>query len=277
MNQTARSFSHTTPEILVPFLGLMYVGLLLVYAAIEGFQPGGFLVGDPSVAIGIVIIAVVSLVLALFVWRGNRIGYLASMAVSVIFIIQFYNQLQAGLTGFSSEFVEVITAIPTLVLVFIYSLLGVRKVWRRNGGISVLQSHPKMMPVSSTLALVVVGFMIGATTISVVASTDIQSVVANSVTNANIVIEPGSGNPNNGIFFSPAVYNVTVGQTIVWMNKDTVTHTIVSTSVPNGASSFNSGDLSSGQEFRWTFTMAGIYQYYCSIHPFIKGTIIVIG
>jgi plastocyanin len=70
--------------------------------------------------------------------------------------------------------------------------------------------------------------------------------------------------------FSPATLTVKAGTTITWTNKDSVTHTIIS---DTGA--FSSGNLSNGATFSYTFANRGSFAYHCSIHPTMKGTVIV--
>jgi amicyanin len=73
--------------------------------------------------------------------------------------------------------------------------------------------------------------------------------------------------------FSPATLTVRVGTTVTWTNKDSVPHTVVSdagSSVP-----FTSPSLATGSSFPFTFTQAGTYTYHCSIHPSMKGTVVV--
>lgn len=70
--------------------------------------------------------------------------------------------------------------------------------------------------------------------------------------------------------FVPSVVTVTPGTTVMWTNADSISHTV--TAVDN---SWNSGELSSGASYRHTFTKPGTYQYYCSIHPSMKGEVIV--
>ncbi len=74
----------------------------------------------------------------------------------------------------------------------------------------------------------------------------------------------------SGFAFSPAEVTVAKGTTVTWTNKDSVGHTITS-------SSFDSGTISSGGKFSFTFAQAGTYDYYCAIHPSMKGKITVTG
>jgi len=83
---------------------------------------------------------------------------------------------------------------------------------------------------------------------------------------------PGLLGPNQvlikGFAFNPAVLNVKVGDTVTWTNNDSVAHTI-------SGNDFKSNNLASGQSYSFTFTSAGTFDYICSIHPYMKGAIVV--
>ncbi|MEJ3743418.1 cupredoxin family copper-binding protein [Actinomycetes bacterium KLBMP 9797] len=72
--------------------------------------------------------------------------------------------------------------------------------------------------------------------------------------------------------YSPASLMVTVGDTVTWTNRDTAAHDVVTTS---GPASFRSRPLATGESFRHTFTTAGTYQYYCSLHPDMRASVMV--
>ena len=74
-----------------------------------------------------------------------------------------------------------------------------------------------------------------------------------------------------GFAFSGAT-NVPVGSTVVVTNQDGVSHTWTSVDEV-----WNSGGLSNGDSFEFTFTDPGEYDYFCSIHPQMTGTITVEG
>lgn len=73
--------------------------------------------------------------------------------------------------------------------------------------------------------------------------------------------------------FGPVTITVVIGvnNTVTWTNKDSTTHTVTAND-----GSFN-GNLPSGGTFTQTFTTAGTYTYHCSIHTYMKGTVIVLG
>ena len=76
--------------------------------------------------------------------------------------------------------------------------------------------------------------------------------------------------------FNPQTVTVPVGTTVTWTNLDTVQHQITdsSTTLAPGLL-FISKPLGKGDSYSFTFTSAGTYQYYCMIHPYMRGTIFV--
>ena len=67
--------------------------------------------------------------------------------------------------------------------------------------------------------------------------------------------------------FTPAELSVKVGDTVTWNNHDDIPHTVVS------AGKFRSKALDTDDSFSFTFTAAGEYKYFCSLHPHMTGTI----
>jgi plastocyanin len=72
--------------------------------------------------------------------------------------------------------------------------------------------------------------------------------------------------------FSPATIQVKSGQTIVFTNDDSPAHNVTWVSGPKFTPS---STLNPGASFTLKVTQAGTIHYYCSIHPFMKGTIVV--
>jgi len=78
--------------------------------------------------------------------------------------------------------------------------------------------------------------------------------------------------------FSPANVTVVIGvnNTVTWTNDDTADHTVYSTSVPTGASAFNSPIMVAGATYTHAFTVPGTYQYHCNLHPaWMQGSVTV--
>ena len=71
--------------------------------------------------------------------------------------------------------------------------------------------------------------------------------------------------------FDPETVTVPVGTTVTWTNKDEIPHTIAS----SDKSFKDSSGLDTGDSYSYTFTKPGTYGYYCTLHPFMKGKIVV--
>jgi plastocyanin len=75
--------------------------------------------------------------------------------------------------------------------------------------------------------------------------------------------------------FSPASLHGKVGQTVRWLNEDSSPHNVLYVSGPRFASS--SILHAEGGKFSIRLAKAGTIHYYCSIHPWMKATIVVSG
>lgn len=99
-----------------------------------------------------------------------------------------------------------------------------------------------------------------------------------SATGVSVSIPNGAGEGQSGApGYSPATVTVTIGvnNTVTWTNNDAAAHTVTSTSIPNGASAFDSGIFSPGATFTQTFTVPGTYEYDCTLHSWMSGTVVV--
>jgi amicyanin len=72
--------------------------------------------------------------------------------------------------------------------------------------------------------------------------------------------------------FGPTALTVSIGSTVTWTNRDDIPHTVVSSDDPKV---FKSKVLDTDEKFSFTFTKAGTYAYFCSIHPKMTGKVIV--
>jgi len=70
--------------------------------------------------------------------------------------------------------------------------------------------------------------------------------------------------------FTPANLTVKVGETVTWTNKDEEPHTVVAND-----NSFHSPGMDANATYSFTFTTPGTFDYICSIHPFMHGTVAV--
>jgi len=93
----------------------------------------------------------------------------------------------------------------------------------------------------------------------------------------SVTISPGSSVPSNGKFFVPETLTVSKGTTVTWTNEDTTLHTVTSGSpeAGNSGTEFDSSYLAAGKTFQHPFNTAGTFDYYCTLHPFMKGKVVV--
>ena len=91
---------------------------------------------------------------------------------------------------------------------------------------------------------------------------------------AALLLSPGAGAQAqelqvtiDNFTFAPAELKVKVGDTVTWTNRDDIPHTVVS------AGKFRSKAMDTDNTFSFTFTSAGDYKYFCSLHPHMTGMI----
>lgn len=82
---------------------------------------------------------------------------------------------------------------------------------------------------------------------------------------------PGAGEVwMKNIAFNPSTINISVNGTVTWTNKDNVDHDITADD-----NSFVSGNLGPGGKYSHQFTTAGTFNYRCTLHPGMNGTVVV--
>lgn len=92
----------------------------------------------------------------------------------------------------------------------------------------------------------------------------------------NVIIPNGNSNMGNAGFYIPLNAQIYVGTTVVWINDDAVPHTIQSQDAKgNVIGLFNSDILKTGDRFAYKFTESGLYNYFCTLHPWRVGLVTV--
>src|SRR6185312_10640267 len=76
----------------------------------------------------------------------------------------------------------------------------------------------------------------------------------------------------DGFAFAPVTLTVPAGTTVTWTNRDEEPHTVAASD-----GSFHSPGMGTGAIFAHTFSTAGTFDYVCSIHPMMRGTVVVTG
>jgi plastocyanin len=210
---------------------------------------------------------VVAFLLVLFLsafgaWRQNRWGYLGGAIMSIIVILFFGDPTDLFRNPANQEFAIGITFYAAAIAGIPYGIFAFRRAKRPT-------TLPRKIPRSSMLGLIALGFLFGALIVGFFAGGTQAKLLSAAGGQADITIVQNAATLTNGLSFTPPTFTVKAGSTVTWINRDSTTHTVTSTT-----GLFDSGNLGSGDTFKFTFSQPGTYQYYCTIHPNMKGTIV---
>ena len=73
----------------------------------------------------------------------------------------------------------------------------------------------------------------------------------------------------DGVRFDPPAITVSAGDTVAWVNRDPFPHTVTDRGV------FDSKEIAAGKSWKWTARKPGVYEYVCTLHPTMKGSVTV--
>ena len=92
-----------------------------------------------------------------------------------------------------------------------------------------------------------------------------------------VVMPLGSSAATSGAGYEPPEVTVSPGATVMWNNKDNALHTATSGESPTPDGKFDSGLIGANQASKPVTmpTEPGEYKYFCTLHPFLQGTVIV--
>jgi len=93
---------------------------------------------------------------------------------------------------------------------------------------------------------------------------------------STVLIPNGNSDVSRTGFYIPLNLEITTGASVTWVNQDNVSHTVQSQDeFGNIIGLFNSAPLDTGEKFEFTFEEEGVYNYYCSLHPWRVGLVTV--
>jgi len=99
----------------------------------------------------------------------------------------------------------------------------------------------------------------------IVIGSDIPKVQTDKVS-----IVKNSWNPEITESYAPLAIEVLAGTTVTWTNDDSVVHTVTETE-----NKFDSEFIQAGSDWKFKFENEGEYGYFCTLHPWMKGAVIV--
>jgi len=274
----------TDMDLLIPGAGLTAIGAVGVTIALSGIS-NTFLEGMHAVALLCMFIGLIMLSGGLFkdgFPRSQKAKRAAAVIIALFVIVGLVGAFQV-----SNRVPSILAFIGIIVIISIPSL------------VIIIASHKKYKHLSKLtvvcISLIIVGSGIIITSSwiasnnsngsnnSATAGSD-KKTTANStqesipkVVNGQIVKASipagasGQGNPS----FTPAIINAKKGYAIEWTNNDNVPHTV--TSAKDNGKSFDSSIIMSKKKFVLdTSTLKDSeYNYFCTIHPFMKGKFVL--
>jgi len=133
----------------------------------------------------------------------------------------------------------------------------------------------KMVVLGVVLAAVLVGGVVLVTTRGK-GMTGLTSILP-TIKQQQVAIVKDASNKDTSAF-SPNPVQIQPGTTVVWSNNDNTPHTITSgmgLNDTNKGKAFDSGPIAIGKTYSHKFDVAGTYDYFCTLHPTMVGTVSV--
>jgi plastocyanin len=147
-------------------------------------------------------------------------------------------------------------------------------------GLMKFTLKPAKGPVSSMSSMSSMSPMSGSNSTSSMSSMSPMSGSNSSTSAANatsVSIVKGASDPSTQKPYNPSPANVAIGRTVLWKNNAITAHTVTEGN-PSGSTpsnGFDSGILSPGQTFKHVFEKPATVGYYCRLHPFMLGQVVV--
>jgi plastocyanin len=116
------------------------------------------------------------------------------------------------------------------------------------------------VPRAATAALLAAAVLVGGC-----GSSDPGSSASSAATPAP---KPSATVVMKGLKFAPRHVTIHAGQTVEWVDKDLVDHSVVAKGV-------DSPDFAQGETWSHTFARAGVFRYHDRLNPSMKGTVVV--
>jgi len=98
-------------------------------------------------------------------------------------------------------------------------------------------------------------------------------IIKNDVIMPTKVSRPGC--ETNDRCYIPSLIVVEKGKQVTWLNEDSAFHSVTSGFYDAPSDLFDSGHLDPFESYTITFDEAGTYDYFCTLHPWMKGQVIV--
>ena len=75
--------------------------------------------------------------------------------------------------------------------------------------------------------------------------------------------------------YIPSKISIRQGESVTWLNEDAAFHSVTSGTYENPNGMFDSGHLDPNESFTVKFEESGTFDYFCTLHPWMKGKVVV--
>lgn len=122
------------------------------------------------------------------------------------------------------------------------------------------------------IAVIVLGFVLSVQTKTSLSAQNQETTSENTISIAMSASRPGCENTE---CYSPSKLTIHTGDTVTWVNNDRGFHTVTTGYYDTPDGMIESHQLEAAEKFSHTFDKSGEFHYYCRLHPWMEGTIIV--
>ena len=127
------------------------------------------------------------------------------------------------------------------------------------------------------IIVIIIGISLGIVILSqntIVQDVDDQkTVLKGDVIMSTKVSRPGCEKTDS--CYTPSKIVIKQGNSVTWVNEDVAFHSVTSGYYDEPSEIFDSGYLDPEESFAFVFENIGIYDYFCTLHPWMKGQVIV--
>jgi len=129
-----------------------------------------------------------------------------------------------------------------------------------------------LVAVLLVLVFVIIGIVLSNSSIETI-SEDSEPIVKADVIMPTKVSRPGCEKIDR--CYIPSVITIQSGQQVTWVNDDSAFHSVTSGFYGSPTELFDSGHLDPFESYTVDFDETGTFDYFCTLHPWMKGQVIV--
>ncbi len=127
------------------------------------------------------------------------------------------------------------------------------------------------------IVVIIIGISLGIVILSqntiVQDADDQKTILKGDVIMSTKVSRPGCEKTDS--CYTPSKIVIKQGNSVTWVNEDVAFHSVTSGYYDEPSEIFDSGYLDPEESFTFIFENIGIYDYFCTLHPWMKGQVIV--